>query len=1042
MIKSPGLVFILLVVILLHLPQPAQAERIQLDPFSTFAHIGSDEGLPNIRITDIHQDHQGFIWIGTEGGLCRYDGYRMHCFTHTPGNPNGISDNVITSIISDTYNRLWVGTSHGLNLFDRQQETFRQFLHTEGDSSSIPDNHVLKIIPSQDGHLLIETLGGFLTFFDPEGSQTRHIAHATPIQPYYRYHALFQDSEGDIWLGGRYLAMHHWESKNQKLNTYQANIRQNFKRENDYAFIFQSEKGQWYVGGVDGFYFFCPDTILFERIFGTTSYDIKEDCHGLLWVGTGSGLARFDPSTGEVTFFRKHPNNPNSLIDNSVNTVFIDQSDNIWAGTSRGISLFTIDNQRFRYFYPVGDMEVSPASALITALYEDDQGHLWIGTEDRGISIWDEANQTIRHLNAGNSFLLANHISAFFKDAQENLWIGLWAGMGFHRYDEKTRRWATYRFDPYTRKRDWYNGFWEDSRGDFWLAFWGAQGLKKFDRATGSFSPERFYVHAEDSIAAWAMNPDTVLYSLSSRLTTTITEDNQANLWVGTSDAGLNRMCPERKQIEIFNPENSPLPSLNITALHKDQSGNIWIGTTNGMAMYHANHGTIIPVPEITRNIRSILEDDQGLLWMGTIHGLVRFDPASGKKWYYSKPQGLITNEFNKAALKRSNGSLVFGTPEGLIMFHPDDFPQKEIASHPVVTHLEIMGQRTRSFFNMSDTLFLTHHDHYVSLGVSCLSYRQPPVDRYFFRLKGLSDNWIETSDNSIIFSNLEPGTYQLFVSTVPGDNTLVQPQLEIVAQAAFWQTTLFKALIVLLVGGVIAVVFYIYVHQLKLKNQSAYFEQRLLLSQMNPHFIYNSLSAIQNFIYKSQAREAGNYLSDFSRLMRNILENSRSQWITLKKELDTLELYLRLQKLRFPDKLYYRILVAPDLIPASMLIPPMLIQPFVENAIEHGILHKKGAGNVSVEISAAGLHLQVMIKDDGIGIDAAQKLKPLKSGGQRSFATLISLERMAGLRKSSRNNASLEVLDRISYDGKPGTVVIQKIPFQLVGHFQAKSLQ
>jgi sensor histidine kinase YesM len=208
--------------------------------------------------------------------------------------------------------------------------------------------------------------------------------------------------------------------------------------------------------------------------------------------------------------------------------------------------------------------------------------------------------------------------------------------------------------------------------------------------------------------------------------------------------------------------------------------------------------------------------------------------------------------------------------------------------------------------------------------------------------------------------------------------------------------------------------------------------KQKLLVSQMNPHFIFNSLNAIQNYIFKQDSLKAGDYLSQFSELIRMILDYSRKDYISIEAEARLLNTYLELQKLRFENKFDYAIVIDPKIERDSIFIPPMLAQPFIENAIEHGIFYKKDKGRVDVRLFYENNFLVYEIEDDGVGMEEAMKLKNKLKSSYESLATVITKERMSNLSEQGKSNIEIQILDKKNISsGNSGVKVKFIVPFK-----------
>jgi hypothetical protein len=228
----------------------------------------------------------------------------------------------------------------------------------------------------------------------------------------------------------------------------------------------------------------------------------------------------------------------------------------------------------------------------------------------------------------------------------------------------------------------------------------------------------------------------------------------------------------------------------------------------------------------------------------------------------------------------------------------------------------------------------------------------------------------------------------------------------------------------------VLAIIFYYQRNKLRIRQKSLILEQKLLRSQMNPHFIFNSLSSIQNFIVTEKPDKASLYLSRFSRLVRNILDNSVEEYVVLEKEINTIENYLELQKVRYAGKFNYRIHITDDIDTETLKIPPMLAQPFIENAIEHGIKHRETPGHIDIRFSLKGALLVFEVEDDGIGRQKAREIAILKDPEHRSMATSLTRERLANLNRKLKNKILLEIIDLQNALGEvTGTMVRFGIP-------------
>jgi len=266
--------------------------------------------------------------------------------------------------------------------------------------------------------------------------------------------------------------------------------------------------------------------------------------------------------------------------------------------------------------------------------------------------------------------------------------------------------------------------------------------------------------------------------------------------------------------------------------------------------------------------------------------------------------------------------------------------------------------------------------------------------------------------------------------------------ELPIHIQLPWWQTWWFRIGALLLIAGLVYWLYLLRVAQIrrkeKLKSQYekklANVEMTALLAQMNPHFLFNSLNSIDSYIIKNESGKASEYLNNFARLMRLILQNSRSNYTSLKDEIEALDLYLQMEGLRFKDKFLYEIKIADGMDTSSVTIPPMLIQPYAENAIWHGLMHKKdgATGKVEIIINQNDNKLVCVVQDNGIGREKAAEIKAQKPGNhKRSMGMQITADRIEMINKLYNTSTCVQIFDLKDMEGNPaGTKVVLTIPF------------
>ncbi len=557
------------------------------------------------------------------------------------------------------------------------------------------------------------------------------------------------------------------------------------------------------------------------------------------------------------------------------------------------------------------------------------------------------------------------------------------------------------------------------------------------------------WIGTDRGLCLLEQNADTILRQskregkyLSSRLTRCIYEDREGNIWVGTTDKGINKI--EANTGKIIQYKNNLQDSTTFwgkdaTCFLQDVAGNIWIGGF-GLNRYDPEAESFAHYTEsdgLANNyVMGILEDSSGNLWISTQNGLSKFDPVNNTFENFFSQDGLQDNEFTVASEKLKNNHLMFGEKNGLNIIDPESIRKNEIAPNISISNFMIFDKQTDYGFPQTKKIELEYDQNYFSFDYAAHDFSFPSKNKYAYKLENFDPEWFYTdaSNRKAKYTNVPPGDYIFRVKAANNDGVWNEDgtAVELVINPPFWKTLWFYFLEGLLF--VLLIVAYIKYREknIKEKNKLLLVEQKLLRSQMNPHFIFNSLTSIQSFIFENNPIEAGSYLSKFSELIRSILYNSREEYISLEKEISTLKNYLEIQQLRYNKMFDYEIDVDSEIDIEMIAVPPMLAQPFIENSVEHGIKDLPGKGFISIKFSLSDESIFMIIEDNGIGVEASKKLKDGKAKEHKSLATIITKERITILNsKLKRKSFSIQITDIVGRDGKvEGTRIKFIIPF------------
>lgn len=1022
-----GCIIILFVCCFLFLDAQVPAPENAYDPGTKFRHITVKHGLSNNNVIKIFQDRYGFMWLGTVNGLNKYDGQNIEVFLHDPHDPESISSNLITAIAEDSRGNLWVATDNGINKYHRTDNNFTRYFNSSDSLHDLPSPYIRAMHFDTAEVLWLDDVEGNFIRYDLATGTHNFKKHRKVTQPYYYYHTIYDDGEGDLWIGGRSIGILQYRKASDSLMFLRYGPGMpGKKRESDVACYFKDSRGNFWVTGFDGAYLFDKPSGRFEKFLQTSTWSVAEDQEGNIWFGTGSGLIRYEPFNNKIYHFDYQPENIYSLASNNVHRVFVDRANNIWVCTDQGINILDRPEYKFRHITHIPGTENSLSSDKVRAVVQANDGRIWIGTDGEGLNLYDPVKNTFEvfRTDTAKNSIASNRVSALYEDRRGDLWIGLWSGIGFDKYSPDEKAFIHYRHEKKNTFEDWYNDFAEDHAGNFYLGFWGGPGLITFNREKAEFGRPLWqdFENGEQS-----------------RLIECLLTDDDGNIWIGTTNAGLYKYDPvSGKSKQFYYPRQSALSGhqVKINSLFGDSGGNIWIGW-EGLSKFNAKGEELrtytIADGLVNNTVKGILEDDQGNLWISTENGLSKFDPLRETFRNYYDFDGIHDNWFSKAACKLKDGRMIFGGNSGFILFHPDSIRDSDKMPPLRITDFRISGRDSIKDLSLVDTIELDYDQNFFSFQFGAIDFRSAGKLDHSYKLEGFNNLWQESrkTNRGAVFTNVPAGKYIFYTrlkQRFGGEEQLKSIVINI--RPPFWETWWFYLIVAIVFVMLIYLLFRMRIKKIRRERNTALLRHKLLRTQMNPHFIFNSLTAVQNHIYGKKPEEAGKYLSDFSRLMRLILYNSREEYIPLEREIETLDLYLKLQSFRFDNKFSYSLEVDPELDREISLIPPMLAQPFIENALEHGLKYRQEGGYLKAAFILKDDMLLLEIEDNGIGINSSVSKSGEKS--HKSLAMEISGERINILSNKSGKEINLQIVDLADEnEGHTGTRVRFWIPFR-----------
>lgn len=983
-----------------------------------FQNLNVEDGLAQSQVYSIAQDQQGSLWMGTRGGgINLYNGIEFKTLT----TKNGLLSNYINKIVVDKKGIIWIASSHGLEYFDGTR-----FLTIAFEPKTIMNVNDVFVTP--ENTLICATANGIFEikkFVSKKvGSKVKAMNEA--------FSTAIKDQKGTYWFGSN--TGFYSFSNSTGFKSYKD---QNKVMGNSITIVRQDQTGKLNIGTYgDGMYVF--DHKKFYRIdyhhelYRQTILDVFIDATNDVWLATlNSGVIQYSNKSKTFTSITESK----GLSNNHVRCVFQDNSNAFWFGTSGGGVSHYFGKQFTHY-----DERSGLGGNFIYSVFKDHANNLWIGNSQQGVTLMKQ-NEVIRY-DATSGFQNTK-VKAISEDKLGNIYLGT-DGSGVYLFKNGNFEEIQDLAKAYVKDMK------ADANGNVWIATAGS-GLIKVEATSSNLI-----------LTKW-----TVAEGLLSNRITSLHVDKKNRVWYGSESHGVGCMDQDKLLKAKLSTKNGLISPL-IRCLTEDDFGRLWIGTAGGgvhsFPIYTSSNSPKVQAYGeenglSSGNIYSLICDDNGKIIVGTEQGIdhISFNENGQitRVKYYGKLDGFLGVETCQNSIFNDNdGAIWIGTIGGLCKFNPAELTQNPIP--PILSFNDV-----RLFYEsividdslspilkgkQREAMTFSHNDNHLTFEFFGVNLKRPAGVLYQWKLEGFDEDWSPPSkEGSILYSNISPGKYTFMVRSSNEDGIWNEQPLvfEFEILAPFWKQTWFIILMILVVGAIIGASYLLSVRRIRRKAKEKQqqvelemslleLEQKALRLQMNPHFIFNALNSIQSLIGTGKEKEARYYLAKFSRLMRQILDNSRKSVITLEEEINTLENYLLVEQFCTNNRFEYSISVNEKLEADFIEIPPMLVQPFVENAIKHGMKGRdsENKGLISIQFEEVKHCLICTILDDGIGREKASQLKKESMETYHESASLkVTEERLEQL-SNGHEHGSIHIDDLKDADGNArGTRIVLRIP-------------
>ncbi len=953
-------------------------------------HYGVNQGLPSSETYFVTQDSKGYLWIATDAGVVKYDGYQFKTYTTADGLP----DNTVFKIHEDKYGRVWFSTYSG---------RFAYYVHKTDSVYSIKANEKLtSIIKTLPTDFIFDSKDTLYVSIDRKGYLKIYPPYYDKVQTYqYASNCLFvKEIEKNKYLYGKnYL---------HAMPTVQS-IPLVFDNKNDLSLA-------------------LLDTSIHVKSYGGAIHLANSNNQTI--ISTGVNL--FEVKNNRIHYFK----NTNQNFDTAYNiiTINVDSQNRLWLNTlGKGTYLNSLNREKTNISFLSG--------MSVTSTFQDNAKGLWFSTLEDGLFYIPTLEFKFYNKESG---LSADKIFGLTK--QNNKLICLASDYTFNDIDLKE-------FSIKHRKNIDNSAFWNiKSFKDLYVVCGSPAFIFDSDSKTGipiyykdretkqflrmkdseNFDSENllgceygslFLINKKTGFAKEIVKDLPTIFSICK------VEDK---IYLGTK-TGVYKYTKNKL---VFLGDSLPLLKSRIDDIlyinHQlfiatKGNGVLIYNESNSIARYTEREGLASNMAKFLTN------DDNGDVWVGTNRGISRLKKIDNNHYKVNTinlSEGLVSSEINQLLVHDS--LLFFATNKGLGQVNI-----KQAFNEGIVIPTYIEGLSINSVkYNFDSILHLNYHQNFVQILYKGINVKSEGKILYKYRLEGLDSSWTYSENTFVQYTTLPPGNYKFIVYALNSDGQISSLPTEFVftINAPFWKTWWFVIILFLLIffGLFSAYRFRINFirkqeeEKTEMNKRITESELKALRAQMNPHFMFNAINSIQNFVLKNDSRSAQKYLTKFARLIRSVLENSKHDLVWLNKEVEALELYVELEALRASFCFDYEIIIEDSLNAENLFIPPMIIQPYIENAILHGIMPlSERRGKLEIKFTKSGHVLKCVIDDNGIGRKKAKEIKERKQLSHQSMGMTVTQDRIDILNEQNQNLLTkVEVIDKMINDLAVGTTV------------------
>jgi ligand-binding sensor domain-containing protein len=966
--------YLLSILFVVFLAGSIQSQKYQL------RHYGVEEGLPSSEVYHVYQDSEGYMWIATNMGISKYDGYEFENFDLEGGLPG----NTIFEVYEDYKGRIWF-----LSFSMKLSYYYQGEIHTYQYNDVIRD-YFVKDLPFQKLSFYVDKQDN--VYFAIQSKNVYKVSSDGEIT------TLIKDSEDKLSIfkkGSKYFNIHE-EGSYDQLRIFSEDtsyIRDmNLKvREGNLNHFACKHKNSLYLTLGNTLFHIRKDTILSRRDFKKQILWLNIDKGGNLWIGLAGGALRLDKNN-------IHRNRNFLLEDLDISSVYRDREGGFWFSTLQD-GLYYVSDLTIKTL----TKEEGLFSSNIGVLAKDKYSRIWVGHKKPIISI-------LKDQKILKTLKLQEYKTGGIEDIK--------FGPDQFAYIIRWNKIFSYDLNSFERHKKLLERN-ESANSLLFIndqkkVFCGAWGIKIFK------GDENIYNSCHED-------------KFCHRIRSLFYSENDSALYLGGLNGfwrykdGKFKHLGERNDLLYYRVVDI-VPFKEYLAL-ATRGGGIILYSENSIHQITKQSGLL------GNSVNSLYVNGNDI-WVAQNLGLSKITFHDVESELYdihnlTKQDGLPSSEINDISI---DDSIVYvATNNGLSYFNFLNLKKNVIPPPVKIKGVKINGVDT----SLKSIYRLDHNRNFFSITYVGLTYRQAGDINYRYKMKGLNDQWTITNRNRKTFTTLPPGDYEFIVQAQNEDGVWSKDSATIKfhIDAPFWKEWWFIASVIVFVVGLLWLFFYFRLSMIRRRNELMQdineYKQKILRQQMNPHFIFNTLNSIQYFLLDEDTTSSLNYLTKFAKMMRIVLDNSQQTFVPIEDEIRGLNLYLELEALRFEESFDYQIKVDDEINTYEYKVPALILQPYVENSIRHGLLHKKNKGFLKVHITKKDESLLCAIEDDGVGRKRAEEIKMSKGPMKQSLGSKITEDRINVLNSLYSDEIDVQYIDLEDEQGNPrGTRVEITLPF------------